>query len=421
MIEEKRQVEKYILIAVDYGQDYPPEKSLDELSELLKTAGGEAVFRVIQKLDNPFPGTYLGSGKIEELKAFLHGEEEAGNPITGVLSDDELSPAQMANLEQILGVKVLDRTSLILDIFARHARSREGKIQVEMAQLSYQSSRLAGSFGMALSRQGGGIGTRGPGESMLETDRRVIRNRMARLRKEIRDMEKSRDTGRKMRLQNGIPVIAIVGYTNAGKSTLLNRLTSSDVLEEDQLFATLDPTTRTGKLIDGQKVLFTDTVGFIHKLPHQLVDAFHSTLEEASYADIILHVIDGSDPEWPMHRQVVYETLDELGIRGCPVITVFNKADLLVEPLHGSDGRAEQTVYISAKSGQGLDGLMEAIADVLNDQRVLIDRTFSYQDGAKINQIHRQGQVLSQDYSEDGIHIRAYVPRSLSNLERTNS
>ncbi|MDD6351618.1 MAG: GTPase HflX [Lachnospiraceae bacterium] len=416
MTQETENREKYILIAVDYGQDYAPDKSLDELAELLKTAGGEAVARVVQRLDSPIPGTYLGSGKIEELSAYIEGERAAGNRIDGVLSDDELSPAQMANLEQILGGKVLDRTSLILDIFALHAHTREGKIQVEMAQLSYRSSRLAGSFGQALSRQGGGIGTRGPGESKLETDRRAIRNRMARLRREIREMEKSRETGRKMRLQNGIPVVAIVGYTNAGKSTLLNRLTDSDVLEEDQLFATLDPTTRSARLKDGQKVLFTDTVGFIHKLPHQLVEAFHSTLEEASYADIILHVIDGSDPEWPMHRQVVYDTLDELDINGRPVITAFNKSDLLTDPLHGMDGRAERTVSISAKNGQGLDQLMDAISDVLREIRVLIDRTFSYQEGAKVNQIHRMGQVLSEDYSEDGIHIRAYVPRNLTNV-----
>ena len=319
----------------------------------------------------------------------------------------------MNNLEQILGCKVLDRTTLILDIFAQHATSREGKVQVEMAQLKYRSSRLAGSLGGSLSRQGGGIGTRGPGETQLETDRRLIRSRMASLRKTIQEMERSRDTGRKMRLNNGVPVIAIVGYTNAGKSTLLNRLTQSSVLEEDQLFATLDPTTRSGQLNDGQKVLFTDTVGFIHKLPHQLVDAFHSTLEEASYADIILHVIDASDPEWEMHEKVVYDTLDELEIHGKPILTAFNKVDLLADTFHGKDDRAEKILTISAATGFGIDELLDSISDVLRELRVYIDRTFSYAEGNKVNRIHESGQILTEEYTEDGIHVSAYVPRSL--------
>lgn len=413
MITNNTKQERYVLIAVDTGRGYDAEKSLQELSELLDTAGGETVDMIIQNMESPSGATYLGSGKVEELRQYIQGEEEVGNSITGIICDDELSPAQMNNLEQILGCKVLDRTTLILDIFAQHATSREGKVQVEMAQLKYRSSRLAGSLGGSLSRQGGGIGTRGPGETQLETDRRLIRSRMASLRKTIQEMERSRDTGRKMRLNNGVPVIAIVGYTNAGKSTLLNRLTRSSVLEEDQLFATLDPTTRSGQLNDGQKVLFTDTVGFIHKLPHQLVDAFHSTLEEASYADIILHVIDASDPEWEMHEKVVYDTLDELEIHGKPILTAFNKVDLLADTFHGKDDRCEKILTISAATGLDIDELLDSISDVLRELRVYIDRTFSYAEGNKVNRIHESGQILTEEYTEDGIHVSAYVPRSL--------
>ena len=301
MIDTTERKERFIAVAVATGQDpFDPARSLEELAELVDTAGGEVVYSVIQNMSSPSSATYVGSGKVEELRLLLDANEA-----DGIVCDDELAPAQMANLERALQTKVLDRTMVILDIFAAHATTREGKIQVEMAQLAYRSSRLAGSFGTSMSRLGGGIGTRGPGETKLETDRRAIRNRMSRLRSQIKDMEKTREITRKARQKNMLPTIAIVGYTNAGKSTLLNYLTGSEVLEEDQLFATLDPTTRALVMDEGEKVLLTDTVGFIHKLPHHLIDAFRSTLEEARYADIILHVVDASDPDLQMHMDVV--------------------------------------------------------------------------------------------------------------------
>ncbi|MCR5022823.1 MAG: GTPase HflX, partial [Lachnospiraceae bacterium] len=323
MIETKTRHEKYVLVAV-YDRD--EEKALALLSELAlltDTAGGECVCKVIQHLENPNPASYIGKGKAEEISVLI---DELG--ADGVICDDELTAVQIRNLSDILNVKVIDRTILILDIFAAHAMTSEGKLQVEMAQLEYRASHLAG-IGKALSRLGGGIGTRGPGETKLETDKRAIRRRISSFRSEIKRLKESRNTGRQKRTQSGIPVAAIVGYTNAGKSTLLNRVTNAGVKEEDRLFATLDPTTRLCSLPDGMEVLLTDTVGFISKLPHNLIDAFRSTLEEAKYADIIIHVVDASDPELDMHMDVVYQTLSDLGITGKPVITVFNKMDMV--------------------------------------------------------------------------------------------
>ena len=310
--------ERFILIGIIDTDEEATMTSLDELSRLLETAGGEECARMTQRLPHPDIKTYFGSGKVDELRLHIEAEEA-----DGVLCDDELSPAQLHVLSSQLGVKVIDRTILILDIFAAHATTKEGKIQVELAQLKYRASHLSG-LGKELSRQGGGIGTRGPGETKLETDRRTIRHRIGQLGRQIREIESVRETGRKRRVRNRSVVIAIVGYTNAGKSTLLNALTGAEVLAEDKLFATLDPTTRALNLPDGMQVLLTDTVGFIHKLPHQLIEAFRSTLEEAGYADIILHVIDASDREQDMHRKVVYKTLSELGIpanRSSPPLT----------------------------------------------------------------------------------------------------
>ena len=405
MTETAEKKERYIEIAVSRAEDRADtEESLSELSRLLETAGGECVYKVIQQLERPVAATYIGSGKIEELRSFIDAFEA-----DGVISDDELTPAQMGNLEAELHVKVIDRTMLILDIFARHAVSREGKIQVEMAQLSYKSSRLSGSAGKAMSRLGGGIGTRGPGETKLETDRRRIRNRIASLRKELRVMKKNRENTRKSREKNGIPVFAIVGYTNAGKSTLLNALTGSDVLSEDALFATLDPTTRRLELENGLTVLLTDTVGFISKLPHDLIDAFHSTLEEAGYADYIIHVVDSSDQRAEKNMQVVKETLSELGISGKPIITVFNKSDKGGGPRPLSDRVADITLRASARTGEGLDTLRDAIKRVVTEDMELVSRVFSYTQVADLERLRDRGRIVKEDYQEDGIHVEALV------------
>lgn len=405
MTETAEKKERYIEIAVSRAEDRADtEESLSELSRLLETAGGECVYKVIQQLERPVAATYIGSGKIEELRSFIYAFEA-----DGVISDDELTPAQLGNLEAELHVKVIDRTMLILDIFARHAVSREGKIQVEMAQLSYKSSRLSGSAGKAMSRLGGGIGTRGPGETKLETDRRRIRNRIASLRKELRVMKKNRENTRKSREKNGIPVFAIVGYTNAGKSTLLNALTGSDVLSEDALFATLDPTTRRLELENGLTVLLTDTVGFISKLPHDLIDAFHSTLEEAGYADYIIHVVDSSDQRAEKNMQVVKETLSELGISGKPIITVFNKSDKGGGPRPLSDRVADITLRASARTGEGLDTLRDAIKRVVTEDMELVSRVFSYTQVALLERLRDRGRIVKEDYQEDGIHVEALV------------
>lgn len=403
----EKKPETYILVAVATGDEDAARSSLMELAELLATAGGETADFVIQNLPHPDPATYLGSGKAAELKdtlTLLSAE--------GVICDDELSPAQLKNLSDILEAKVLDRTMLILDIFAAHARTREGKLQVEMAQLKYRASHLSG-MGKALSRLGGGIGTRGPGETKLETDRRVIRSRISTLQREITEMKNVRNTTRKKRSESALLSAAIVGYTNAGKSTFLNRLTESDVLSEDKLFATLDPTTRVCHLPDGQEILFTDTVGFIHKLPHHLIDAFRSTLEEARYADFLIHVVDSADPDADMHCRVVYETLHELQIAGKPILTVFNKCDLPDTDALLRDPRADITVRFSAKTGEGEERLFSALSELLRESRDYVDRILPYAESAVLALIRKYGQLLSEEYEADGIHIKAYVPKSL--------
>ncbi|SDW86014.1 GTP-binding protein HflX [Lachnospiraceae bacterium KHCPX20] len=410
MIDTSERKERFIGVVVSTGQDaVDPARSLEELADLVDTAGGELVYSVIQNMSSPSSATYVGSGKVEELRLLIEANEA-----DGIVCDDELAPAQMANLERALQTKVLDRTMVILDIFAAHATTKEGKIQVEMAQLAYRSSRLAGSFGTSMSRLGGGIGTRGPGETKLETDRRAIRNRMSRLRAQIKDMEKNRQITRKARQRNMLPTVAIVGYTNAGKSTLLNKLTGSEVLEEDQLFATLDPTTRALVMEEGQKVLLTDTVGFIHKLPHHLIDAFRSTLEEARYADIILHVVDAADPDLDMHMDVVYQTLQQLEITGKPVITVFNKQDLVpADAIRPLDRRADVTVRLSAARGFGIPDLLQAIQTILKDFRKEIAQVIPYSQGALLARIHEQGQVIKEEYRPEGVYIEANIPKNL--------
>ncbi len=406
--ENTDHIEKYILVAVASGDEEAAWDSLDELSDLLDTAGGVTVFQTVQNLAHPDRATYIGKGKAAELRESIEIHEA-----DGIICDDELTASQMRNLSELTGAKVIDRTTLILDIFAAHARTREGRLQVEIAQQKYRYARLRG-MGEALSRLGAGIGTRGPGETKLETDRRVIQKRIKILSDDIEAMKRARDTARKKRSLNAVPTVAIVGYTNAGKSTLLNRLTGSDVLSEDKLFATLDPTTRAALLPDGQQVLFTDTVGFINKLPHNLVDAFRSTLEEAGYADIIVHVIDASDPQAELHRRVVYDTLIDLGITDKPVITLWNKADLLAADTVFRDFGADASVKISAKTGEGLDGFYAELARILRDSRVYIDSVIPYRNTAVVAEIRKTGQLLSEEYEEDGIHIKAYVPRALA-------
>lgn len=407
MIELQEIEERVILVGVSTDDRDDTEKSLDELEELAATAGAVAVGRVVQNLEQIHSGTYVGKGKLEEIKDLLW-ETEA----TGILCDDELTPVQLGNLEDALNTKVMDRTLIILDIFAERASTNEGKIQVELAQLKYRQSRLAG-LGKSLSRLGGGIGTRGPGEKKLETDRRLIQHRIAQLGRELKDVKRHREVTREQRNKTKIPVIAIVGYTNAGKSTLLNRLTGAGVLEEDKLFATLDPTTRNLKLPSGQEVLITDTVGFIRKLPHHLIDAFRSTLEEAKYADIILHVVDASNPQVDEQMYIVYETLKNLEVTDKTVITAFNKQDKVEGNFILRDFKADHVVRISAKTGEGLCILLQVIEDVLREQKVFIEKRYSYAEAGKIQLIRKYGELLSEVYQENGILVQGYVPAEI--------
>ena len=399
--------ERVILIGVQTEQDEDVAASLDELEELAATAGAVTVGKVIQNREAVHPGTYIGKGKIEEVAALL-----AAYDANGVICDDELSPAQMNNLERELDCKVMDRTLLILDIFAGRATTSEGKIQVELAQLRYRSARLVG-LRESLSRLGGGIGTRGPGEKKLETDRRLIRTRISALKAELAQVEKHRELIRGKRTRGNLKTAAIVGYTNAGKSTLLNKLTGSDVLSEDKLFATLDPTTRLLNLDDGQQILLTDTVGFIHKLPHHLVEAFKSTLEEAKYADYIIHVVDCSNTQAEMQMHVVYETLRELGAGDKPVITVFNKQDLLMERRICRDHHAEVCIPASAKLGEGLDDIRHAIEEILREQKIYIERLYPYEKAGLIQLIRKKGELLTEEYRADGIYVQAYVSKEI--------
>jgi GTP-binding protein HflX len=395
--------ERVILVGVSEQEGDDAEDSLAELAELVHTAGASVAGTLIQNRELIHPGTYVGTGKVAEIAELL---EETG--ATGIVCDDELSPAQLKNLEQQLDTKVMDRTLIILDIFASRATTSEGKIQVELAQLRYRLSRLAG-LGRSMSRLGGGIGTRGPGEKKLEMDRRLIKDRIAQLNRELREVEKHRSVTRASREKNNMPVAAIVGYTNAGKSTLLNRLTDAGVLEEDKLFATLDPTTRILELPGDQQILLTDTVGFIRKLPHHLIEAFKSTLEEAKYADYIIHVVDASNPQREKQMHIVYDTLYNLDIRDKKIITLFNKQDKVTDPEPLRDFKADYTVNISAKNGDGLDRVMELIAEIMREDKILIERVIPYADAGVIQQVRKGGELLEEEYRPEGIYIKAYV------------
>ncbi len=399
--------ERVILVGVQEQSGDDTEESVRELEDLAQTAGADVVGTVIQRRENIHPGTYIGRGKIEEVRMFLL-EADA----TGIICDDELSPAQLNNLQQELDCKVMDRTLLILDIFARHATSREGKLQVELAQLRYRAARLTG-LGRSLSRLGGGIGTRGPGEKKLETDRRVIRTRIGHLKRELEEVVRHRELIRAQRRKTQQRIVALVGYTSVGKSAIFRTLTGADVLEDAKLFATLDTTTRVVQLSGRQEILLTDTVGFIRKLPHHLVEAFKSTLEEVCCADILIHVVDSSSAQMEAQMQVVYETLSELGAGDKPVITVFNKQDLLSERQSFRDFRAEKCILGSAHTGEGMEELKDAVGEILRAQKIYIERLYPYDRVGVIQLIRKKGELLEEEYRPDGILVRAYVPQDI--------
>ena len=404
--ETKEIVEKVVLLGVDVGDD--TKESMKELAELVDTAGATVLDSIIQSRERMHPGTYIGKGKIEEVKDRVM---ELG--ATGVVCDDELTPAQLRNLEDLLDTKVMDRTMVILDIFAKRATTSEGKIQVELAQLKFSSARLVG-LRSSLSRLGGGIGTRGPGEKKLEMDRRLIHERISQLKAELKKVENHRDLIRKSRDENLAFNVAIVGYTNAGKSTLLNKLTDANILAEDKLFATLDPTTRKLKLGSGQEILVTDTVGFIRKLPHHLIEAFKSTLEEAKYANLLIHMVDASNEEASSQMLVVYDTLRSLDVVDKDIITVFNKTDLMEENMElPRDFHADKVLKMSAKTGEGIEDLKKTVEDILQKQRVYLEHVFPYKDAGKIAIVRKFGEILSEEYIDEGISIKAYIPAEM--------
>ena len=405
--ENRQAPERALLVGVDTGE-YDCDASLAELEELAATAGAEVAGVLSQKLENPNPATYIGSGRLREVKDFCQQNE-----IDLLIADGELSPAQQRNLEKETGVRVVDRTTLILDIFAQRARSSEGKIQVELAQLNYALPRLRGK-GQSLSRLGGGIGTRGPGESKLESDRRHIRRRIYALEETLRQIEKRRNAQRTRRKKDGVISVAIVGYTNAGKSTLMNYLTSAGVLAEDKLFATLDPTARKLTLPNGQAVMLIDTVGLVRRLPHHLVEAFKSTLEEARDADLILNVCDASSAECADHIEVTENLLRELGAEHTPVITVMNKCDLI--PSLYDVVTMGKTVCISAKTGEGVENLLTEMEKAISRKRMRATLLIPFDKGGILAEIRQNGQVLSEEYLPEG--TRAEVVAEANDLEK---
>ena len=404
MISNEERLPRALLLSVDTGE-YDAEASLDELGELVKSAGAEPAFILTQKLSRPESATFVGSGKLEEA-AQLCAEQE----LDLIVADSELSPTQIKNIENATDVRVIDRTTLILDIFALRARSKQGKLQVELAQLQYLLPRLTGK-GIAMSRLGGGIGTRGPGETKMETDRRHIRRRMETLREELAEVEKHRRMLRRRREKDGVITCAIVGYTNAGKSTLMNTLTDAGVLAQDKLFATLDPTSRALKLPSGVSVMLIDTVGLVRRLPHHLVKAFRSTLEEAAQSDIIINLCDASSEEARVHLQVTRDLLDSLGCGDTPVLTVLNKCDLL------DSAMTEQTfgssICISAKTGAGIDRLLQAIEDNLPVRMQRVKLLVPFAKAGLVNDIREKATLLSEEYTAEGIAVEAVVDEML--------
>jgi len=410
-------IEKVVLVGVwTEGTIQDAENSLKELSALAETAGSEVLDGLIQRRDRPDPATFIGSGKVAELK-----QSVAATGADTVVFDGELSPAQLRNLESKVKVKVIDRTALILDIFAQHAKSREGKAQVELAQMTYLLPRLRG-WGDSLSRQAGGIGGRGPGETKIETDRRRINDKMAKLRREIKEMKTSRDTKRAERRRNNIPSVAIAGYTNAGKSSLMNRLTNAGVLVENALFATLDPTVRKSTTTDGRIYTLSDTVGFVRHLPHQLVEAFKSTLEEVSEADLIVHVVDGSHPDPTEQIRAVREVINEIGGGDILEIIAINKADITPPETLMKLLRLEPNSFaFSARTGFGIETLVKAIETALPRPRVEIKAVIPFSRGDLVSAIHERGEIFSEDYLPEGTAIHAMVDgaiaQAISNLK----
>ena len=391
--ENKIEQEKAVLVSVDTGE-FDVDSSLAELEELAKTAGAEVICQMTQKREAPEPGTYLGKGKLEELSEFCENEKP-----DLIIIDGELTPAQQKNIETVTDVRVIDRTTLILDIFAARALSGEGKLQVELAQLKYMLPRLGGK-GASMSRLGGGIGTRGPGETKLETDRRHIRRRISALTEDLKALEERRNRHRERRKKDGVVCVALVGYTNAGKSTLMNTLTDAGVLAENKLFATLDPTARALTLPDGSSVLLIDTVGFIRRLPHKLVEAFKSTLDEAASANVILNICDASNDECGEHFKVTMDLLDELGCGDKPIITVLNKCDLINDISIPCVGKC---VRVSAKNGDGLQELLEAIAAALPPTRKRVKILLPFAMGSVGAELRKTGVVHSEEYTADGL------------------
>lgn len=407
MYQMEREKERMILVGVSLEGQAEAYASLRELEELAETAGAEVVSKILQNREGIHPATYVGKGKLEELRGILYHLDA-----DGIICDDELTPAQMKNLEEELSCKIVDRTLLILDIFAARARTSEGKLQVEMAQLKYRQARLVG-LRSSLSRLGGGIGTRGPGEKKLEMDRRLIRTRISQLKRELEEVVRHRELIRERRQKKGRKIAALVGYSSAGKSSMLNYLTDANVLEDAMLFSTLDTTTRVLRLSGKQEILLTDTVGFIRKLPHHLIEAFRSTLEEVCYADIILHVVDASNPQMETQMHVVYETLRELHAADKPVVTLFNKQDKLFNPRKFRDFRADYSVLTSAKTGEGMEELKEILEEILRQGQIYIERLYSYDQAGRIQLIRKKGELLEEEYLPEGIAVKAYVPREI--------
>ena len=404
MIENEEKITRALLVSVDTG-DFDAEASLAELEELVKSAGAVPEFTLTQKLQRPESATFVGSGKLLEIKELCEAQE-----LDLIVVDSELTPTQIKNIENFTDVRVIDRTTLILDIFAQRARSKEGKLQVELAQLKYLLPRLTGK-GIEMSRLGGGIGTRGPGETKIETDRRHIRRRMETLKDELAEVEKHRHMLRRRREKDGVITCAIVGYTNAGKSTLMNTLTDAGVLAQDKLFATLDPTSRALKLPGGVSVMLIDTVGLVRRLPHHLVEAFRSTLEEAAQSDIIINLCDASSDEARVHLSVTNDLLESLGAQDRPIITVLNKCDLLDGSLMPLE--FESCVKISAKTGEGIDRLLEAIENNLPVRMKRVSLLIPFPDAGIVSEIRGNGTLLSEEYTADGVEVEAITDEIL--------